>query len=382
MFEKYLTLKNFPLYYGPLGEVILKDLPSKIDLEIGLDTNYDIIRLNINEELTTLLDKTYSLGSNPSVPLGKGEIQSRVMHSVLQELETLSKNQVDYKVVEVGCGEGHLLNNLGKLGWTVKGYEISPIAKKAREEFNIDIVQDYFTYKDGSKYNLIFSYNVLEHIINLEEFILQGYKSLEENGIFCHIVPDCEHMLKQGNLRVLSHQHVNYFTSESLRSLFTKFGFSDVQAKTITPGNGLMVFCYKQSFNKTNQIRCLPNHSKQLVTTFSTKLSDSLRKLESYLNELLKENKTVAFYAGGMSEYILLNRKEKILFINSDPMMHDKKIFYNLSPISSPTILLTYQPDVIIVFASNYFTEIAKYLKNELQIRPPTKIISIDEVIF
>ncbi len=380
MFEKYLTLKNFPLYYGPLNETILKTLPNRIDLDIGIDTQYDIVRLRTDEKLLSLLDKTYQLGSNPSVPLGKGKIQTRVMNSILQQLECFSNGKENYKVVEVGCGEGHLLNNLGKLGWTVKGYEISPTAVQAKEEFNIDIVQDYFTYKDGLKYDLIFSYNVLEHIIDLDEFIMQGYKSLETNGVFCHIVPDCENMLKQGNLRVISHQHVNYFTAESLVNLFKQYNFQDVNYKIITPGNSLMVYGYKRTSEEIKKV-VSSLISTDLVQTFSNRLFKSLNKLEVFLDDALIQNKKIAFYSGGMPEYLILNRKEDILFVNGDPMMHNKRIFSELDRIKSPQELTTFNTDIIIIFASNYFMEIKKYICTELKIAQDTKIISIDEII-
>ncbi len=379
MFKHYLELKNFPLFYGPLSETVLKELPKTITLNIGLDTKYDIIRLNIDDDLLSLLDKTYSLGSNPSVPLGVGSIQTKIMNSVLKELE-LFKNNKEFKVVEVGCGEGYLLNELDKLDWSVKGYEISPTTQKANDTFNIDVVQDYFKYEEGEMYDLIFSYNVLEHIIDLEEFIKDGYKSLEENGVFCHIVPNCDSMLEQGNLRVLSHQHVNYFTPESLMNLFKFFNFHDVQYKIIKPGNALMVFGYKQE--KTPQeTNIRTTHSADLAELFSNTLSMALDKMNIFLDKALEEDKKVAYYAGGMSEYLILNRKEDVLFVNGDPMMHNKRIFYDLDKIKSPNELLDFKPDIIIVFASNYFDEIKKYIIEEIKIDTKTEIISVDEVI-
>lgn len=379
MFKKYLELKNFPLFYGPLDENTLKILPKKTTLNIGLDTQYDLVRLEPNEDLLSLLDATYSVGSNPSVPLGVGKIQTRIMNSVLAKLINF-KNKHDFKVVEIGCGEGYLLHELDKLEWSVKGYEISPTAQKANNTFNIDVIQDYFKFEEGKMYDLIFSYNVLEHIIDLQEFIINGYKSLEENGVFCHIVPNCEAMLEQGNLRVLSHQHVNYFTPESLINLFKSFHFVDVQYEIITPGNALMVFGYKKTgYSQKNEV--LASRSGDLADIFSKNLSISLEKLELFLNKASEKNKKVAYYSGGMSEYLILNRQEEALFVNGDPMMHNKRIFYNLDKIKSPTELLNFNPDIIIIFASNYFDEIKKNIIDELKIDDKTEIISIDEII-
>lgn len=380
MFKQYLKLKDFPLFYGPLGEEVLKDLPTRITLNIGLDTKYNIVRLNTDKELLALLDKTYSLGSNPSAPLGKGDIQTRIMNSIIKELKIFSKGKKDFKIVEIGCGEGRLLSKLDKLGWFVKGYEISPMSKKAKNKFKINIVQDYFAYQDKERYDLIFSHSVLEHIIDLEDFIVQGYKSLEEDGVFCHTVPNCDTMLGEGNLRVLSHQHVNYFTPESLMNLFRSYGFKDVQYKIIKPGNALMVFGYKRSSTPIKN-STINNNSADLVDLFAKKLPAALNNLKKFLDDALSENKKVAFYAGGMPEYLILNRKEKVLFVNGDPQMHNKKIFYELDEIKPPNELLDFGADIIIVFASNYFDEIKKYLIDEVKIKNDVKIVSINEVI-
>lgn len=380
MFKESLTINNFPLFYGPLDEAVLKHLPSTISLSLGVDSDYNLIRLKVDKELESLLETTYQCGSNPSVPLGKGSIQSKIMKSIVRELENFYRHKEDFEIVEIGCGEGRLLQALNQTGLKVSGYEISPTAQIAKSHSDITIIQDYFTFESGKLYDLIFSYCVLEHIIDLKDFFLQGYQSLKEGGVFCHIVPNCETMLSQGNLRMLSHQHISYFTPQSLISLFRQFGLQNVHHTIISPGNSLMVYGYKKT-QDNDMAPVLDNNSPELMDHFTKNFSTSLQKLQLFLDESLHKNQKVAFYAGGMSEYLILERNETILFVNGDTEMWDKKIFLNLDKIHAPSEMHLFKPDIIVVFATHYFDEIKQFINNQLKLENSATIVSIDEII-
>lgn len=384
MFKEYVEIKNYPLFYGPLKEELLSKLTKKANLKLGYDSDLDIIRLDIDENLKKILAETYEVGSNPSVSLGKGKIQSRILDSIVKEIELLSDNKDNFSITEIGCGEGRLLAELSKKNWRLQGFEIAPTVEVAQSLINngVRLVQDYYSYdKLEDLSDMIFSYGVLEHIIELKEFFIESIKGLKENGIFCHIVPDCEHMLEQGNINIISHQHVNYFTRDSLMSLYKKFGFKDVQYKIITPGNGLMVYGYKEIQSKKVK---LVESSKSLLNinllkSFAFNFNNSLNKLDDFLE--LYKTKNIVFYAGGMPFYLLLNRKENIIFTDSDNELFDKKFYLELPKIVSPNFLKGKKVDFVIVFASHYYQEIRKYLLEEIGLSLETEIKSIDEII-
>lgn len=379
MFKKYIEINNYPLLYGPLEEQVLETLPKSTTLNLGYDNNLNIITLDVDNNLENILEETYKAGSNPSVALGKGAIQSRILESLVNEIKSFAVDKKEFFIVEIGCGEGRLLQALNKNDWIVKGFEIAPTAEVAKELSGngIEIVNDFYTHdKVKELSDMIFSYCVLEHITELEEFFLESYKGLKNNGIFCHVVPDCEGMLKQGNIRILSHQHVNYFTKDSLMNLYRKFGFTNVGYKIIKPGNALMVYGYKKEETK-EEIK-EDTLTKNIVNQFSNNLTSSMDKLNTYLDTNL--DKKIVFYSGGMQEYQILNRQEDIIFTNGDSELFGKKFYLNLPVIINPQLLKDMDIDIVVIFASHYYKEIEEYLLNTVKVSHKVRIISIDQI--
>ena len=91
------------------------------------------------------------------------------------------------KLLEIGCGEGKLLNELKKKGAIVKGIEIGPQADVARKRYGLDILNDPLS-KVGinEKFDCIFSYGCLEHIDDLESFFEGSRSCLNDKGLFFH----------------------------------------------------------------------------------------------------------------------------------------------------------------------------------------------------
>ena len=69
--------------------------------------------------------------------------------------------------IDIGCGNGSLLNYAREDGWDVKGLEISDfLAKKVKEKLNIEVeTGNFIEFKDiHPAYNLLTLRHVLEHI--------------------------------------------------------------------------------------------------------------------------------------------------------------------------------------------------------------------------
>jgi len=116
-----------------------------------------------------------------------------------------------------------------------------------------------------------------------------------------------------------------------------------------------------------------------LIKNFSKKLKKSLNNLNEFLDD--NKDKKIVFYAGGMQEYIILDRKENIIFANGDSELFGKKFYLDMPAITNPECLIDEDIDVIIIFASNYFDEIRGYLLDKIKVPTKTKIISIDAII-
>jgi 2-polyprenyl-3-methyl-5-hydroxy-6-metoxy-1,4-benzoquinol methylase len=145
-------------------------------------------------------------------------------------------------LLEVGCGEGFVLNYFSEKGWKVEGID-----------FTLDGIQKFFPHlgpkvrvgnlfgiidelvQSERKYDLIICNNVLEHVIDPER-LLAGIKGLlQPHGVCRIIVPNDDSSLHseivrlgfgEPNYWICAPDHLNYFNEKSLVNLLKTSGFT------------------------------------------------------------------------------------------------------------------------------------------------------------
>ncbi len=86
-------------------------------------------------------------------------------------------------LLEIGCGEGILLNELKKSGFNVLGIDPSMGAVKRAIQKNINVREGYFDENSfDEKFDAIILSHVLEHIEDPEKFILTVKKNIKPEG--------------------------------------------------------------------------------------------------------------------------------------------------------------------------------------------------------
>lgn len=137
--------------------------------------------------------------------------------------------------LDIGCGEGFALDFYRRQGWDVTGYDFSdygllkhnPKCKNFLKLGNINTsIQN--AIKEKKKFDLIFITNVLEHLIEPEDFLDKLHSILNNNGIACITVPNDFSILQEFLVEknyverdywVAIPDHLNYFNYESLSRL-------------------------------------------------------------------------------------------------------------------------------------------------------------------
>jgi len=116
---------------------------------------------------------------------------------------------------------------------TVNGCEISSYyvqeCKKKYPELEV-ISEKLSSSKEHGKFDLIFCCDVIEHIWDIDEFILAVRNNLEMNGLFMIVTPDlaCSEAKKMGLewWSFIVPHHAQFFTINSLSTLLQRHGFS------------------------------------------------------------------------------------------------------------------------------------------------------------
>lgn len=137
----------------------------------------------------------------------------------------------DAVILEIGCGEGILMDEVRKLGFkNVQGIEPSTSAANRAIKKGFQVANTYFDEGvTGQKFNLVMLSHVYEHVDELYGFIEKITGVLKDSGSI---------MLTQTNYKAIlprfrkekwyawvPDQHFWHFTPAGLKKLFKKFGF-------------------------------------------------------------------------------------------------------------------------------------------------------------
>ena len=116
--------------------------------------------------------------------------QFKKKYSIINEL--VHKN--DKGILDIGSGTGEFINYFKKKGWVTNGIETD---KKAREfsikNYNCEVdksIED--TLEKNKKFDVITLWHVLEHVYNINDYLLKIKKLLKDDGHIILGLPNCK----------------------------------------------------------------------------------------------------------------------------------------------------------------------------------------------
>jgi 2-polyprenyl-3-methyl-5-hydroxy-6-metoxy-1,4-benzoquinol methylase len=168
--------------------------------------------------------------SEPHIPLLISEIMSLI--------------DFQDSIVEIGCNDGKFLSILKQNGFrSLLGIEPTLNTSKSAADIGIEIINSYFNseitkdiIKNFGKFNLVISRQVLEHIKDIKNFLIDAKSLIIEEGFMIIEVPDCEINFKQFDYGVWE-EHVNCFTPITLKHILNEMGWEIIKSyRTIFSG--------------------------------------------------------------------------------------------------------------------------------------------------
>ncbi len=157
--------------------------------------------------------------------------------------------------LEVGCGPGHFLAEMTRLGWRTRGLEISEFAaREAREALGLDVVQGAIApgVLPQEAFDAAFLGDVLEHLPRPLESLAVVRAALRPGGILAVAVPSTLNLvsgkLGLGLYRALGRfktlrippYHLFEYTPRTLRLVLTHAGFEVIALRQGAVGIGRM----------------------------------------------------------------------------------------------------------------------------------------------
>lgn len=140
------------------------------------------------------------------------------------------------RVLDVGCGRGHLLAALRGAGLEVQGVEFSDTAARyAREVLGIPVVVGSFVEEPFAResFDAIVFWHSLEHFPDPSAAVARGWELLRPGGLLLVAVPNLESLQARAGGPAWFHldvpRHYSHFGLRGLERLLGRRGFEVVQ---------------------------------------------------------------------------------------------------------------------------------------------------------
>lgn len=172
-------------------------------------------------------------------------------------------------ILDVGCNDLFLLRKMKHLAKSLVG--LDPIWADRNGEVTEDGILLLGKSVEGlndndlpEKPDLIISTHTLEHLSNPKGVLSKLLKISTENAVFAIEVPNFEILQERLRFDQLFHQHIHYFTENSISRLVTELGCNILAKKQSIIHWGSLLFL----FSKTSSTSALPNKLWNKSTTF------------------------------------------------------------------------------------------------------------------
>lgn len=284
-----VTIEKLPFYWrlSPSGEPrnnIVKDFYPFV---FSQRPEYGLVIQERNEAVLEALEKIYQQEYNIGYLQDTYEIARQYGVDFVRFLDkVLADNPGIHKVLEIGCGGCVILEGLMKRGYDVVGVDSSPFAAKEGAKKGVKVVTAFFpTPLVTEKFDLAFHVDVLEHIHKPLEFLQQIRENLNPDGIVIVNVPDATESIEIGDISMAMHQHLNYFTEDSLSAMLRSAGFDVLSVVKAGYGGSLYAAARRSKAAATEQPEAavdfsshdrFPELAKRALSTFDQLVTDIL----------------------------------------------------------------------------------------------------------
>lgn len=215
----------------------------------------------------------------------KSELYLHLMH--IATYEYAKKFVKNKKVLDYGCGSGYGTHMLSQVAENVTGADISEEAVDfARKEFHSTNLRFMKIAELGNeKFDIITSFQVIEHVPNDYEYTDKLKKLLNPGGILIVSTPDKTHRLFKYIQQPWNIFHLKEYTAESLEKMLLKH-FKKVEMLKIGSDSDLVFEEIKRT--KKQRIAVLP----ATLSIYPYFLRVSFLKLQKNIFDFIKKLKS------------------------------------------------------------------------------------------
>jgi len=394
-----MTLNNMEVY--SLGEnefttdyKVVLDLGEQpwgndflLEEQVGKESFYPLKLIYCNKpqllQLSYFVPKEVMFSNHTYLSGMTKSLQSHFYNTAKENLEDLNLS-FDDVIVDIGGNDGTQLLQYKKLGFNnVVNIESAGNICKLSEDAGVTSHHMFFNEEniksviDKNSVKLINASGVFFHLEELHSVIKGINYILSDDGVFVVQFMYSGAMVENGNFDTIYHEHLCYYTINSIRKLLSNYGLKifDAQFVEIHSGTIIAKFC-RESCNKypvtercIEQIEKDKKYDLQSFLDLGKYIESKRDNLRSFLKELKEQGKTIYAYGAPVKGNTLLN------YMKIDNTIIDKVVEVNPLKIGKYTpgtnILVTEEsvddlPDYYLLLSHNFKDEILKKNKDLL----------------
>ncbi|NVO03979.1 MAG: class I SAM-dependent methyltransferase [Bacteroidetes bacterium] len=215
------------------------------------------------------------------------DISSITIKRYHELLNVFEKYRFSNNILDIGCGDGHFLVVAKERNWNVYGTEYTNEAIKICRAKKIEVskgILDVNNY-DQINFDVITSFEVIEHINNPVEEVININKLLRIGGAFYFTTPNFNSLnrsiLKNEWSVIEFPEHLSYYTRKTISELLKKNNFE----KKFFQVSG---FSFSQLLKKKSH-REIGNEKKVIEENFRASIESSFYKkfIKDFFNKIL-----------------------------------------------------------------------------------------------
>jgi len=228
---------------------------------------------------------------------------NQVIIDDLKEIKEVAMKMVPLKegdvVLDIGANDGTLLSFFPEECIKVGCEPAKNLIEELRKNCNV-VIDDFWNYEEYikraglKKAKIITAIGMFYDMEDPNQFIRDAMKVLDDEGVFIAQLMTSKKMLEQNDIGNICHEHIEYYSYESLRQLFEKNGLEifKVEENSINGGSYRL---FARKF-RIGSIDYPENITKQSYLDFAKRIEDNKEKCVELIKRLNSEGKRVYGY--------------------------------------------------------------------------------------
>lgn len=159
------------------------------------------------------------------------ECSAQTINSYNKLLDKLGYYYKNGNILDYSCGQGDFLCEAKKRGWNVYGTEYSPAAINLCRSRGLNVIEEEYFQKNlfDIKFDVITSFEIIEHINNPCRHFDAIYKKLRHEGIYYCTTPNFNSIMRyveKNDFGIIYYpEHLSYYTRSSISYVARRCNF-------------------------------------------------------------------------------------------------------------------------------------------------------------